>query len=120
MLPRILRSMLCCLGSPKRIDASRDDGSFGRLDNNDHRSPNCKMKKIEVNGNPHLCLFALNDMEKKLPMTMGKNFWTVMRKTEASKMETVPVVMVCIVCLHYHKPVVKSQSFNSMTILLSK
>ncbi|KAG8002907.1 N-lysine methyltransferase KMT5A [Nibea albiflora] len=30
------------------IDASRDDGSFGRLDNDDHRSPNCKMKKIEV------------------------------------------------------------------------
>lgn len=46
------------------IDASRDDGTLGRLVNDDHRSPNCKMKKIEVNGNPHLCLFALNDIKE--------------------------------------------------------
>lgn len=45
------------------IDASRDDGSFGRLVNDDHRHPNCRMKKIDVNGNPHLCLFALNDIK---------------------------------------------------------
>lgn len=32
--------------------------------NDEHRHPNCKMKKIEVNGNPHLCLFALNDVKE--------------------------------------------------------
>ncbi|XP_029918133.1 N-lysine methyltransferase KMT5A-A-like [Myripristis murdjan] len=46
------------------IDASREDGSFGRLVNDEHRHPNCKMKKIEVNGNPHLCLFALSDIKE--------------------------------------------------------
>ncbi|CAG5993229.1 unnamed protein product [Menidia menidia] len=46
------------------IDASRDDGSFGRLINDEHRRPNCRMKKIDVNGNPHLCLFALNDIKE--------------------------------------------------------
>ncbi|XP_067234422.1 uncharacterized protein [Chanodichthys erythropterus] len=46
------------------IDASREDGSFGRIVNDDHKHPNCKMKKIDVNGKPHLCLFALNDIKE--------------------------------------------------------
>uniref|UniRef100_A0AAQ6AIE4 SET domain-containing protein n=1 Tax=Amphiprion ocellaris TaxID=80972 RepID=A0AAQ6AIE4_AMPOC len=51
------------------IDASRDDGSFGRLVNDDHRHPNCKMKRIDVNGIPHLCLFALNDIKEGQEIT---------------------------------------------------
>ena len=46
------------------IDASREDGSLGRLVNDEHRRPNCKMKRIDVNGNPHLCLFALDDIQE--------------------------------------------------------
>lgn len=46
------------------IDASREDGSFGRLVNDDHRNPNCRMKKIDVDGKPHLCLFVLKDIQK--------------------------------------------------------
>ncbi|XP_073697250.1 uncharacterized protein [Garra rufa] len=46
------------------IDASREDGSFGRIVNDDHKHPNCKMKKMDVNGKPHLCLFALNDIKE--------------------------------------------------------
>uniref|UniRef100_A0A671PQX2 SET domain-containing protein n=1 Tax=Sinocyclocheilus anshuiensis TaxID=1608454 RepID=A0A671PQX2_9TELE len=46
------------------IDASSEDGSFGRLVNDDHQHPNCKMKKIYVNGKPHLCLFALKDINE--------------------------------------------------------
>ncbi|XP_016142227.1 uncharacterized protein [Sinocyclocheilus grahami] len=46
------------------IDASREDGSFGRIVNDDHRHPNCKIKKIDMNGKPHLCLFALNDIKE--------------------------------------------------------
>ena len=46
------------------IDASREDDSLGRLVNDDHRHPNCKMKRIGINQNPHLCLFALNDIKE--------------------------------------------------------
>lgn len=45
------------------IDATNDDGSFGRLVN-DSADPNCKMKKIFVNGTPHLCLFAIKDIKR--------------------------------------------------------
>ncbi|KAL0967026.1 hypothetical protein UPYG_G00303640 [Umbra pygmaea] len=48
----------------KCIDASREDGSFGRIVNDDHKHPNCKMKKIDINGKPHLCLFALDDIKE--------------------------------------------------------
>lgn len=41
------------------IDASSDDGSLGRLVNDDHISPNCEVKKIVCEGKPHLCLFAI-------------------------------------------------------------
>ncbi|XP_019724287.1 probable histone-lysine N-methyltransferase set-1 [Hippocampus comes] len=44
------------------IDASREDESFGRLVNDEHRRPNCRMKWIDVDGKPHLCLFALTDI----------------------------------------------------------
>ncbi|KAL1268690.1 hypothetical protein QQF64_034053 [Cirrhinus molitorella] len=48
------------------IDASREDGSFGRIVNDDHQHPNCKMKKIDVNGKkPNLCLFATERYYKK-------------------------------------------------------
>ncbi|KAL1252319.1 hypothetical protein QQF64_020115 [Cirrhinus molitorella] len=45
------------------IDASKDDGSLGRLCNDNHKSPNCSMKKIIVNNRPHLCLFAVKRIE---------------------------------------------------------
>ncbi|TMS18608.1 Zinc finger MYM-type protein 4 [Larimichthys crocea] len=46
-------------GKNWRIDASNEDGTLGRLVNDDHKSPNCKMKKIVYKGKPHLCLFAV-------------------------------------------------------------
>ncbi|XP_069033786.1 N-lysine methyltransferase KMT5A-A-like isoform X1 [Embiotoca jacksoni] len=46
------------------IDASRDDGSFGRLVNDEHRHPNCRMKRIAVDGKKHLCLFAIKDIKE--------------------------------------------------------
>jgi len=30
---------------------------------NDSKKGNCKMKKLVVNGKPHLCLFAIHDIE---------------------------------------------------------
>ncbi|XP_054865957.1 uncharacterized protein LOC118470098 isoform X2 [Amphiprion ocellaris] len=44
------------------IDALKDDGTLGRLVNDDHINPNCKVKKIVVKGRPHLCLFALKEI----------------------------------------------------------
>nr|XP_055039065.1 uncharacterized protein LOC129426651 [Misgurnus anguillicaudatus] len=44
------------------VDASKDDGSLGRLVNDDHVNPNSKMKIITVNRKPHLCLFAVKNI----------------------------------------------------------
>uniref|UniRef100_A0A674MY40 SET domain-containing protein n=1 Tax=Takifugu rubripes TaxID=31033 RepID=A0A674MY40_TAKRU len=44
------------------IDASLEDQSLGRLVNDEHIIPNCKMRTIAVNGMPHLCLFAIRDI----------------------------------------------------------
>ncbi|XP_071059129.1 uncharacterized protein [Pseudochaenichthys georgianus] len=44
------------------VDAAKEDNSLGRLVNDDHVNPNCKMKLIKVDGKPHLCLFALKDI----------------------------------------------------------
>lgn len=46
------------------IDASREDESLGRLVNDQHKGPNCRMKKIDVDGMPHLCLFAIKDINE--------------------------------------------------------
>lgn len=48
---------------PFSVDASREDGSLGRLVNDNHKSPNCIMKTVIVNDRPHLCLFAVTNME---------------------------------------------------------
>ncbi|XP_055088449.1 uncharacterized protein LOC129457421 [Periophthalmus magnuspinnatus] len=45
------------------IDAAQEDGSLGRLVNDDHRHPNCKMKRIMHEAKPHLCLFASRDIQ---------------------------------------------------------
>uniref|UniRef100_A0AAR2L5V7 SET domain-containing protein n=1 Tax=Pygocentrus nattereri TaxID=42514 RepID=A0AAR2L5V7_PYGNA len=34
------------------------------LVNDDHKHPNCRMKMIEVDGRPHLCLFAIEDIKE--------------------------------------------------------
>ncbi|KAG7219307.1 hypothetical protein INR49_010369, partial [Caranx melampygus] len=45
-------------GTNWRVDATEEDGSLGRLVNDDHRNPNCVMRKVDCEGRPHLCLFA--------------------------------------------------------------
>lgn len=59
------------------IDASREDGSLGRLVNDAHRSPNCKMKKLIVQGEPHLCLFAIENIQAESEITYdyGESQW---------------------------------------------
>lgn len=48
------------------FDVSREDGSFGR---DDHLGPNCKMKRVDVDGKPHVCLFAIEDKQQGEEMT---------------------------------------------------
>ncbi|XP_037831688.1 uncharacterized protein LOC108247922 isoform X3 [Kryptolebias marmoratus] len=49
-------------GTNWRLDASAEDGSLGRLVNDDHLDPNCKVMKIDYEGKPHLCLFAQKEI----------------------------------------------------------
>ncbi|XP_051246592.1 uncharacterized protein LOC127357967 isoform X5 [Dicentrarchus labrax] len=64
------------------IDAGREDGSLGRLVNDDHNHPNCKMKKVISEGKPHLCLFALRDINvgEEITYDYGGTDWPWRRK----------------------------------------
>ncbi|KAK0144115.1 N-lysine methyltransferase KMT5A-A [Merluccius polli] len=66
----------------KNIDASREDGSLGRLANDDHKSPNCVMKKVLVNDRVHLCLFAVRNIEPgtEIVYNYGDSKWPWRKK----------------------------------------
>ncbi|CAL8257373.1 unnamed protein product [Arctogadus glacialis] len=51
------------------IDAAKEDGSIGRLVNDDHRAPNSRIKLIETSGTPNLCLFATKDIQPGTEIT---------------------------------------------------
>lgn len=59
------------------IDASKEDGSYGRLVNDNHINPNTKIKYITVQGKPHLCLFANQDINPREEITYnyGDSEW---------------------------------------------
>lgn len=74
---------LCCfvekpfVSSYFSIDASREDTSLGRLVNDCHKSPNCKMRRLTVQGKPHLCLFAIENIQAETEITYdyGDSQW---------------------------------------------
>ncbi|XP_052397671.1 histone-lysine N-methyltransferase SETD5-like isoform X7 [Carassius gibelio] len=59
------------------IDASKEDGSLGRLVNDNNKTPNCKVKKISVEGKPHLCLFSVKAIAsgEELTYNYGDSDW---------------------------------------------
>ncbi|KAJ8000964.1 hypothetical protein DPEC_G00185830 [Dallia pectoralis] len=63
-------------------DASKEDKSLGRLINDNHKSPNCTMKKIVVNNRPHLCLFAVKKIEigSEIEYNYGDSQWPWRKK----------------------------------------
>ncbi|KAK0140881.1 N-lysine methyltransferase KMT5A [Merluccius polli] len=65
----------------QHIDSSREDGSLGRLANDDHKSPNCVMKVI-VNDRVHLCLFAVRSTEPgtEIVYNYGDSNWPWRKK----------------------------------------
>ncbi|KAI5086925.1 SET domain-containing protein 5-like, partial [Silurus meridionalis] len=58
------------------VDATIDDGSLGRLVNDDI-NPNSKMKTISVEGKPHLCLFATRNINpgEEITYNYGDSDW---------------------------------------------
>ncbi|XP_048044044.1 N-lysine methyltransferase KMT5A-A-like [Megalobrama amblycephala] len=58
-------------------DATKVDGSLGRLLNDDHRNPNCKVKTLIVDGRPHLCLFSIRDIfpDEEVTYNYGDSSW---------------------------------------------
>lgn len=64
------------------IDATREDDSLGRLVNDDNKNPNSKIKKIIVQGRPHLCLFATRDIMpgEEIAYDYGGSPWPWRRK----------------------------------------
>ena len=63
------------------IDGSKQDGSLGRLVTDNHKSPNCTMKKVIVN-RPHFCLFAVRNIEigPELEHNYGDSKWPCCKK----------------------------------------
>lgn len=59
------------------VDAAKEDGTLGRLANDDHVNPNAKMKYIMVEGKPHLCLFAKHSISpgEEITYDYGDSDW---------------------------------------------
>ncbi|CAM4615510.1 unnamed protein product [Leuciscus chuanchicus] len=72
------------------IDASREDGSLGRLVNDCHKSPNCKMRRLTVQGTPHLCLFAIENIQAETEITYdyGDSQWPWRNLTPSGMIQT--------------------------------
>lgn len=68
------------------IDASREDRSLGRLVNDDHLHPDCKMKRMTSEMKPHICLFALRDIHagEEIPYTYRGTNWPWRKKVRVS------------------------------------
>ncbi|GAA6231476.1 uncharacterized protein LOC108899356 [Lates japonicus] len=65
------------------VDAAKEDGSLGRIVNDDHINPNAKMKYLTVEGKPHLCLFATRDISpgEEITYNYGESEWPWRCKT---------------------------------------
>lgn len=61
-----------------RIDATRHTGRLGRLVN-DSSCPNCRVKKLTINGMPRLAIFAAKDIRIGEELTYsydsGEEWW---------------------------------------------
>ncbi|KAK1900435.1 N-lysine methyltransferase KMT5A-A [Dissostichus eleginoides] len=59
------------------VDAAKEHESLGRLVNDNHRNPTAKMKKLSVQGKPHLCLFADRDISpgEEITYNYGDSDW---------------------------------------------
>ncbi|XP_029943204.1 uncharacterized protein LOC115385360 isoform X2 [Salarias fasciatus] len=72
------------------LDASLEDHSLGRLVNDEHKNPNCKMRTVQVDGIPHLCLFANRDIVpgEELAYDYGDSDWPWRKQIPPSPVAT--------------------------------
>ncbi|XP_067374903.1 uncharacterized protein [Channa argus] len=80
-------------GTSYCMDASKEDGTLGRLVNDEHRNPNCRVKTIVVEGKPHLCLFSVRQIlpNEEITYNYGDSPWpwrSMMPCDENSKPDT--------------------------------
>ena len=59
------------------VDGAKEDGSLGRLVNDNHIDPNAKMKYLSVQGKPLLCLIAFQDISpgEEITYNYGDSDW---------------------------------------------
>ncbi|XP_077363822.1 uncharacterized protein LOC144007799 [Festucalex cinctus] len=76
-------------GRLRLVDAATEDESLGRLVNDDHINPNATMKYLNVQGKPHLCLFATRafDSGEEITYNYGDSDWP-WRSKESSQQNT--------------------------------
>ncbi|XP_056292494.1 N-lysine methyltransferase KMT5A-A-like [Pseudoliparis swirei] len=69
------------------FDAAKEDGSLGRLVNDNNVNPNAKMKYLNIQGKPHLCLFATRDISQGEEVTYnyGDSDWPWRCKLQKSE-----------------------------------
>uniref|UniRef100_A0AAX7UDZ5 SET domain-containing protein n=1 Tax=Astatotilapia calliptera TaxID=8154 RepID=A0AAX7UDZ5_ASTCA len=71
------------------VDASQEDGSLGRLGLMWLSLTSAKMKILNINGKPHLCLFASRDISpgEEIDYNYGDSDWLWRCKTETSQIQ---------------------------------
>ncbi|RVE66764.1 hypothetical protein OJAV_G00110630 [Oryzias javanicus] len=74
------------------VDASAEDGSLGRLVNDDQKSPTCELRKLVYEQKPHLCLFALKKISagQEITFNYGNSSYPWRSKQEEAETKTNP------------------------------
>ncbi|XP_073732486.1 uncharacterized protein [Misgurnus anguillicaudatus] len=101
------------------IDASKEDGSLGRLVNDEHRNPTCKIRTVEVNKKPHLCLFAVRDIQpgEEITYSYGDSDWPWRAKVSSTESsDKSPVSSLDLQKLFHQAPPVSSSALYKVYI----
>nr|XP_055069419.1 uncharacterized protein LOC129450574 isoform X3 [Misgurnus anguillicaudatus] len=101
------------------MDASKEDGSLGRLVNDEHRNPTCKIRTVEVNKKPHLCLFAVRDIQpgEEITYSYGDSDWPWRAKVSSTESsDKSPVSSLDLQKLFHQAPPVSSSALYKVYI----
>ncbi|XP_049905141.1 uncharacterized protein LOC126393210 isoform X3 [Epinephelus moara] len=74
------------------IDGAKEDGSLGRLVNDDHKNPNSRMRLVEVDKKSRICLFAIQPISigEEISYDYGGNDWPWRKKPAEGPPRTSP------------------------------
>ncbi|XP_056444334.1 N-lysine methyltransferase KMT5A-like [Gadus chalcogrammus] len=67
------------------VDGAKEDGSLGRLVNDDHLNPNSRMRLVEVDKISHICLFATRpiSISEEISYNYGGKDWPWRRSQQS-------------------------------------